>query len=599
MVSRAGILGSLIIFVCCPHAYSLDTVRQSIGADDVQSVMGLAGRGVVVAILDRGIDIGHPDFRKPDGSTRIKYLLDLTGQNLCRAVDPPGRAFDEAAINTLIANGPPYPTDDFVGHGTVTAGIAAGSGAGLLSRKYRGIASDADLIIIKMTSEGAPASSRGPGEAGFQGCIDEALDWLNNRLNDLGNPPCVALINSGVQWGPQDGTSVVSRKIDEVFGEHNSGRVYVAASGDEGGLGLHAGGTFTSAGTIVAFSKLRNDWAFFNLWYDGQSDAEITITYSDGSTEGPYRPNDFDFFGPIQVAHYLPGREFYPWTSTSGDHAVWMFIDKPLGTGTIQIRSLAGAGPFRFDIYNADIRFDSGPRAVVRFDDFRVEGAITDYATTKSAIVVGASVVRTTYQDIDGVHRTVSSDGFSQDLYRQSGRGPTRDGRQGVDLVAPGHNIMSAYGQQSYWSAFRWNLVSDGAGLYGRGGGTSGSAPVVVGAIALLLELDPSLTASEIRSVLHDTARFDARTGGVPNTLWGHGRLDLYRAALTIARAVSPCAGDADGSGNVDFDDITNVLSNWLADYAPNTGPGDANADSVVNFDDITAVLSNWLVVCP
>jgi len=52
------------------------------------------------------------------------------------------------------------------------------------------------------------------------------------------------------------------------------------------------------------------------------------------------------------------------------------------------------------------------------------------------------------------------------------------------------------------------------------------------------------------------------------------------------------CEGDADGSGTVDFGDITAVLSNWGVDYTPGTGMGDANTDSIVNFADITAVLS-------
>ncbi len=62
------------------------------------------------------------------------------------------------------------------------------------------------------------------------------------------------------------------------------------------------------------------------------------------------------------------------------------------------------------------------------------------------------------------------------------------------------------------------------------------------------------------------------------------------------------CAGDANGDWEVDFDDITSVLSLWLTDYTSSvfgTGPGDANGDGVVTFDDITSVLSNWLNACP
>ncbi len=65
------------------------------------------------------------------------------------------------------------------------------------------------------------------------------------------------------------------------------------------------------------------------------------------------------------------------------------------------------------------------------------------------------------------------------------------------------------------------------------------------------------------------------------------------------ASTPTPCPGDADNDGAVDFDDITSVLANWSANYTPGTGPGDANNDGVVDFNDITAVLANWGVTCP
>ena len=38
----------------------------------------LFGKGVLVAILDSGIDYSHPDFRKEDGTTRILRIWDQT-----------------------------------------------------------------------------------------------------------------------------------------------------------------------------------------------------------------------------------------------------------------------------------------------------------------------------------------------------------------------------------------------------------------------------------------------------------------------------------------------------------------------------------------
>lgn len=79
---------------------------------------------------------------------------------------------------------------------------------------------------------------------------------------------------------------------------------------------------------------------------------------------------------------------------------------------------------------------------------------------------------------------------------------------------------------------------------------------------------------------------------------------EQYQAVLLVTPAViAPpafCVGDADGSGTVNFDDITAVLGNFGASYPVNqSGLGDANGDDVVNFDDVTAVLGNFGLQCP
>lgn len=77
------------------------------------------------------------------------------------------------------------------------------------------------------------------------------------------------------------------------------------------------------------------------------------------------------------------------------------------------------------------------------------------------------------------------------------------------------------------------------------------------------------------------------------------GALNAAPVTIAVEVAPPPCAGDASGDGLVNFVDVTDVLSNWLADYRPGVGPGDANSDGLVNFVDITDVLSNWLATCP
>lgn len=571
-------------FAGATPSHGMDLVRLETQTDAAVQKYGVSGAGVVVAILDRGIDWAHPDFIKPDGTTRIKWLLDMTGQNLCPG-SPPAVEYTEAQINTALMGGAAIPSRDAVGHGTVTAGIAAGNGLAFANGKYRGIAPEADLIIVKLTSEGAPAHDGEPAETAFQGCIDEALDWLDQKINQLGQP-CVGLINSGTQWGPIDGTSAVSRKIDEIFGPDRPGRIYVSPSGDEGALPTHAGGDYTNTGdTVVQMIKNSTTTAFMQMWYTGSQPAQITITFNDGTTVGPVGPGGFLDQSGIFIIQYAPGQQFYPWQSTSGDRAIWIRIIGHSGVGSVRIRGTS-SGTGRFDLYHP------GLAPVINFTNHISPGRLTDYSSTFSAIVSAAHVNRHSYTDIDNILRFVNTEGTTGQLWAHSAGGPTRDGREpGVDLSAPGHNCFAAYAPDSYWATFRSRLIQDGGGWYGRAGATSGSAPIIVGAVALMLEIHPNMTADDARQILRDTAIEDGFTGLIPNNNWGFGKLDVL-AALDEVNLL--CAGDFDCDGSIGFDDLDVFIAVLLGldtdavhiARADMNGDGDADGDDIQTFVD-------------
>ena len=168
---------------------------------------------------------------------------------------------------------------------------------------------------------------------------------------------------------------------------------------------------------------------------------------------------------------------------------------------------------------------------VTAMTDHLVAGRLTDYATTASVIVAGDYVVRTQWTDIDGIPQQITNEGAVGALWLKSSAGPTRNGRTyGIDIAAPGQNLFASVGANTYWSTFRFNLPSGSLGLYTRFGGTSGSSPIVLGAVALMLQAKPSLTGAQVRRILHSSARSDSFSGAVPNADWGYGKLDVYEA---------------------------------------------------------------------
>ena len=289
----------------------------------------------------------------------------------------------------------------------------------------------------------------------------------------------------------------------------------------------------------------------------------------------------------IAITHYQPGLEFYPWQSTSGDRAVHIRIAGHAVRGSVRIRGTT-TGVGRFDLYS-DVQGPNLSSVVVAFDD-HLFGCLTDYSATRSAVVAGAHVARTSYVDVDGIMRNIVNEGLTGELYSQSSGGPTRDDRSpGVDLTAPGHHTFAALARNSYWATGRGNLIQDGGGWYIRGGATSGAAPMVVGAVALMLQVNPTLTARQVKQVLHQTTTADSFTGSTPNLDWGYGKLDVLKALDAIAATSPPLAITPGGVGRMS---TTGTAANVQVGYATATVTSGPYATAVFQVTQNGVVVS-------
>lgn len=240
----------------------MDSARIENRVEEVHNELGLYGKNVIVAVIDRGIDWKNNDFRNADGTTRIKYILDYTN-NLNNPV-----TYTEAQINEALENNTELGHRDAVGHGTATMGIAAGNGRNS-NGLFRGIAPEASLIVVKAFSEGAPAHSDQAAEAAFGGVpqVITAMDFVVEKAAELGMP-VVMLPNLGTNGGPTDGTSEFSRKIDSTVGPGIKGIAFVNGPGDEGGGANRAQATVQPGATLsLEMEKAQAGNLRFNLWY--------------------------------------------------------------------------------------------------------------------------------------------------------------------------------------------------------------------------------------------------------------------------------------------------------------------------------------------
>ena len=206
---------------------------------------GFNGTGVIVGIIDFGLDFTLDDFRNPDGTTRIAFLWDqfLTPNNNETSPNdfPFGVEYDEVAINQALQSNDPFSLvrhePNPGSHGTHVASTAAGNGRSgdinFPSNQFIGAAPDATIIFVQ------PAATDQNTTFTDSVRVSEAIAYIFQKASEL-NMCCVINISLGQNGGSHDGESLVEREIDKLLEE--PGRAIVVAGGNEHIWRSHASG---------------------------------------------------------------------------------------------------------------------------------------------------------------------------------------------------------------------------------------------------------------------------------------------------------------------------------------------------------------------
>lgn len=239
---------------------------------------GLNGAGVIVGVLDTGIDYDHADFKNNDGTTRI---LDIWDQTDAIGPNPAGFAYgsywNSGDINSLVSR-----AKDTHGHGSHVSGSAAGDGsttggAAAPAFTYAGMAPRADIIHVDASTAGSFSST---------GMLD-GVNFIFQRATAHAKNAVVNL-SIGGQFGPKDGSSAFEVGMDAMAG---AGRVIVFSSGNDRGLNIHGEAFATVGGANTTMSV--NNGAVTNRrfviagWYNGTESMNVTVTTPNGTVIGP------------------------------------------------------------------------------------------------------------------------------------------------------------------------------------------------------------------------------------------------------------------------------------------------------------------------
>ena len=473
-----------------------------------QVPFSLRGKGILVAIVDSGIDYSLWDFRNPDGTTRIRALWDqsITG-------NPPsgysiGTEYTQEQINEALSmvnqqeRHQIVPSRDISGHGTAVAGIAAGNGrqrmssenirnrenggqpgmpadegngngiqagmpedtgtsAGIsyrsdssaVAEQYAGVAPESELLIVKMGS---------PRADGFPRTTEliQGVDYVIKKALELRMPVAVN-ISFGNTYGPHDGSSLLERFLDDISNYWKS--VICVGTGNEGTSAGHTAGRMReNQEEVVQLGVQTNEPALnVQIWKSYVDQADISLVSPSGVRVGPIQ----EILGPQRFV--------------LGNTEILLYYGEPSPYSVRQ--------EIFIDFLPRQSYIDSGVWKIILTPRKIVNGEYEMWLPSQGVLNVGTAFL---YPE-SGATLTIPStasrvvtvgayDALNYAYADFSGRGARTEYTAGYenvaafkpDLAAPGVNVMT---------------VAAGGG-YAPVTGTSFATPFVTGGAALLME---------------------------------------------------------------------------------------------------------------
>ena len=512
------------------------------------------GSGILMGIIDSGLELDHGDFRTSNNKTRVIELWDQRmGFNAQRTPSYGyGQIWDSADINAGIC-----PHDDYgsFGHGTNVAGIATGNGLdpgnGQSNDDFKGIAPEADIVIVATNF----------GALNWTVTVAEAIDYIFHVADSL-DMPCVINASIGTYLGSHDGKDVAAQMIDSILAA-KSGRVLVCAAGNSGSQDpYHLGYDVTSDTNWTWFQDnsqafFGTDTILFEIWADTQdfNNVHFAIGLDNVSSGYVYQGETgwddiSNRLGLVVTENIMnngtPMGTVSTWAEEiDGRYFMQFFIQ---GTGSIYNRyRFMTTGSGRFDCWSGGwlgfptIVSANLPLPVELPDivDYKApdldQSIVSSWACSPNVITVGNYINRTSYEDVDGNTRTYPSL-IAGNIADDSSFGPTRLGVLKPDMASPGGVTLSATESAQLATllsipSLRENVASDG--VHNVNGGTSMASPAVAGVAALFLEKCPKANHLDVKAAITSSAKVDVFTGTTPNTRWGHGKTDGFAALLT------------------------------------------------------------------
>lgn len=489
------------------------------------------GTGVVVGVIDDGIDFQHTMFKDANGNTRIKRAYIARGAG-------------SFTTYTNITSSSPTTDDSGESHGTHTSSTAAGSEITVGTTVYGGMAPESSLVLV------------GCGSYLYNTNIANGIKYIFDYA-DSQNMPAVCSISLGTHNGPHDGTGELASTYAQYAG-NNPNHIIVCAAGNEAGgdYGMqYSGGTASSStpfstvlngcyypyngygttylnrmyqGYDVFYARTANKTLACKLHVVNTSDNSVVwtsnaITSSTSSVSGI--TTYFDRSPQVTISRNSYNSKYYVQLSFNQMSKKSAYTDRKYALAVSVYPTSGSCVIDGWDVsgYNA-FGTMSGTYGGYTFVAGSDDCSICDECASDNVISVGAYASKRTVKDYNGSSHSLSftlNDIAYFSSYQAAGSGPT--GVAKPDICAPGATIVAGINHydntymNNEWADYGMYLVyNNGASSLGNMDGTSMSTPCAAGIIALYLQAakyaGKTLNTAAVRDVFANTAIHDSYT---------------------------------------------------------------------------------------
>lgn len=561
----------------------LDRATEHVRLADARSLLGAEGsgrgQGVLVGIVDSGIDVTHPDLREADGTSRMAWWIDfgaspfglypeLESEYGCDNDDSPCGILGPPELNRLAAGAEVFSSEqqrltlprDTLGHGTHVASLALGNGQS--NPRYEGLAPEATLIGARVATSGVEVEDA---------AVLTASRFVFERATAMGAPAVVNL-SLGGDIGPHDGSSGIERGLEALLAE--PGRAIVVAAGNSGSLTPSDGTYPTPLGVhtevhVPASSRVRvpilipEQGALRGavlVWIESSPSRNLAVTVEerDGTPIlGPVHHGQAFRAGNVSLIVSVVHHRALDSAFSDTERGILIVLEGELSGGSVYSLVLEGESSANLWLQSEG---DLGPgngTAGALFPRALRERTVAIPAASSRLIAVGATLNRdewpsyATTSDLQAFNSQLEPTLGSSLFF--SAAGPNSDGVMKPDLVAPGGVVVGAmaYGAEATTDGrINFNSIFGPSPLCARIGcaevdknhgatlGTSMAAPLVSGAVALLFEQDPRLTQDELLALLQAGTTDNA----LPSSQGGAGLLNVHTTLSLLLRQTEPRA---------------------------------------------------------